>query len=529
MIARRTVRWQNIMHMDRHRRILSSEIGVHRSDHLHRTTADWYNHVGQVKIDILSDDILLCIFNVHVNVPSYSYPSQACPTYSSYVRFYERKEWRALVQVCRRWRTVVFESPYQLQVQLFCSNMTPVPAKLDIWPVLPIVVFHRDLGEQKLDNLIAAIKHNDRICKIDQSLSGEQQLQRIVSAMQVPFPALTDLKFTLGGGGMFMFRSGPDSAVLPELFLGRSAPRLQHLDLSGFSFPGLPNLLLSATGLVSLELWRIPHSWDISPDAMVTHLSALNRLELLTLEFKSCRSRPDWESRQSPPTRTLIPALTRLKFEGANKYAEGLVIQIDAPRLDSLEINFFNKTVFNISHLSQFISRVPRFQAPDAAYVEFSSNGITLSLLESGSESSPMPGHKIIELGILCDESAGELSSFVQLCGSSLPAFTTVERLYIYQDCYTTWCRDWKHLIDHSHWLRFLHLFSHAKNLYVTREIRVSILPVLEKLVGERATEVLPALQNLVLDKYTELSDVEDFIDARKASGHPISVSRWTG
>jgi hypothetical protein len=31
-----------------------------------RTTADWC-HLGQVTIDILPDDILLCIFNVHVN------------------------------------------------------------------------------------------------------------------------------------------------------------------------------------------------------------------------------------------------------------------------------------------------------------------------------------------------------------------------------------------------------------------------------------------------------------------------------
>ena len=54
----------------------------------HRTTTDWCD-VGQVTIDILADDILL---NVYVNGR------------------YKREEWRTLVHVCRRWRTLVFGS-----------------------------------------------------------------------------------------------------------------------------------------------------------------------------------------------------------------------------------------------------------------------------------------------------------------------------------------------------------------------------------------------------------------------------------
>jgi hypothetical protein len=42
-----------------------------------------------------------------------------------------------------------------------------VTKKLDIWPALPIVVHHRPYRKGKLDNLIAAIKHNDRVCNID--------------------------------------------------------------------------------------------------------------------------------------------------------------------------------------------------------------------------------------------------------------------------------------------------------------------------------------------------------------------------
>jgi hypothetical protein len=396
-----------------------------------------------------------------------------------------------------------------------------VPAKLDIWPALPIVVYQHNFLDEELDNLIAAIKHNDRVCKIDfRSPFDIGQLEQIVSLMEVPFPALTNLKFTLDG----MDRTVP---VLPDLFLGRSAPGLQHLELDGFSFPGLPNILLSASGLVSLELRRIPHSWFISPDAMVTHLSALTHLKSLTLEFEFHQSRPDRESRHPPPpTRTLIPALTRLKFEGVNEYAEDLVTRIDTPRLDNLDITFFKERVFYISHLSQFIGRrIPKFQAPDEARVAFSDDHITVTL------SFSTPGCERLVLGILCDESAGQLSSLTQLCRSFLPAFAKVERLYICQYGHR-WPQRWKHGIQHSHWLQLLHFFTDAKDLYVSKEITIYIVRVLKKLVGERTTEVLPALQNLFFHKYEVLSGpaaIEDFIAARELSGHPIAISRWLG
>ena len=432
----------------------------------------------------------------------------------------KREEWRTLVHVCRRWRTLVFGSPHHLNVRLFCSTTTPVLKKLDIWPALPIAICQHDFRQQKSDNFITAIKHNDRVCEIDfRSFFDKRQLEKILSVMQVPFPALTNLKFTF-----FVNNRDRTVPVLPDLFLGRSAPRMRHLKLEGFS---LPHLLLSTTGLVSLELRRIPHSWYISPDAMVTHLSALTRLNSLVLGFKFRRSRPDLDSHHSPPlTRTLVPALIRLRFEGANEYAEDLVTRIDAPRLENLDITFFNETIFDISHLSQFISRyVKTFQAPAVeARVAFSDDHITSRL------SFPAPGYGKLVIGILCNESAGQLSSLIQLCTPLLPTFAMVERLYIYQYGYS-WRQLWKHGIQDSHWLQLLHIFPNAKELYVSSEITTYIVPVLKILVGERTAEVLPALQNLFLHGYRPSGPIgqaiENFITARQFSGHPVAVSRW--
>ena len=67
--------------------------------------------------------------------------------------------------------------------------------------------------------------------------------------MQVSFLALAHLEL-----------EGPvdhknDIYDISNNFLGNAAPCLQHLHLIGISFKRLPKLLLSARGLVSLQLW----------------------------------------------------------------------------------------------------------------------------------------------------------------------------------------------------------------------------------------------------------------------------------
>ena len=131
--------------------------------------------------------------------------------------------------------------------------------------------------------------------------------------MQEPFPALTHL----------VLSSDIEPApVVPGSFMGGSAPRLQDLRLEGVPIPGLPKLLSSATDLVHLILRRIPHSGYISPEAIVTCLSSLPRLEKLYLGFESPRSRPNRETRRPPPlTRFVLPAL--IKFHWGQRISGG--------------------------------------------------------------------------------------------------------------------------------------------------------------------------------------------------------------
>jgi len=178
------------------------------------------------------------------------------------------RRWPTLVHVCRRWRSVVFGSTRRLNLRLRCTYKTPAKETLDIWPALPIIIedtFSRFSRSKGASNIIAALKHPDRVRRIRLYDIPISVLNRFAAAMKNPFPALTDL--TLGAHSKIV-------PVLPDSFLGGSAPRLQKLSLSFILFPAIPSLLSSASDLVELRLLRIPHSGYISPEAMATGLSA---------------------------------------------------------------------------------------------------------------------------------------------------------------------------------------------------------------------------------------------------------------
>ena len=48
--------------------------------------------------------------------------------------------WFTLVDVCQRWRILVFGSPRRLNLRLLCTIDRPVKRVPDVWPTLPIVV-----------------------------------------------------------------------------------------------------------------------------------------------------------------------------------------------------------------------------------------------------------------------------------------------------------------------------------------------------------------------------------------------------
>ena len=370
-----------------------------------------------------------------------------------------------------------------------------------------------------MDNIIAALRQNDRICqlKLDISKLSLISKEKVFATIQQPFPALTSLDLILGDG---------ITRIDVNSFLGGSAPpHLQSLRFSGIPIPGLPKLLLSATHIVRLELSEIPHSGYFSPEAMVTCLSVSTRLETLNFGFKSPRSRPD--RRHPPPqTRTILPVLTKLCLHGVSEYVEDFAARIDAPLLDELKLYLFHQLVFDTPQLALFISRTPKFQTNDKleARVYFPSHSAWFTTLDGR-----------LDVIISCGKSDWQISCLAQVCRSSFPRalISTVEHLYI-QEYYggDMFFRFGKHNIDDvesSQWLELLHSFTAVKHLYISPKSTPGIATALQGLVAETVTEVLPAMQTVFLETLPSKpiqEAIEKFAAARQLFSHPITVSR---
>ena len=148
-----------------------------------------------------------------------------------------------------------FLSPRRLNLRLYCEPKIPAKDTPDIWPALPLVVGGFMDKASSMNNIIAALGQSNHVHQVELEVAG-WQLGEVLAAMQVTFPEMTRMQLSS------YVKTPP---VIPDLFLGGSAPRLQHFELFGVPFPGLPKLLLSATHLVTLWLFKIPHSGYISP------------------------------------------------------------------------------------------------------------------------------------------------------------------------------------------------------------------------------------------------------------------------
>ena len=459
-----------------------------------------------VSIDVLPDDVLLHIFDTYRHENLKLVPHLWA--------------WKSLIHVCRRWRRVVFGSPRRLDLRLLCRYQTRSRDMLDIWPALPLIIhgnmYHSVVySARSVDNIVAALECTDRVCFIKLRLHTASVWEIHLAAMQQPFPKLTHLYLD-------WIDEIDQATVVPDSFLGGSAPRLESLKLYGVPFPGMPKLLLSTTHLVHLLLSDIPHSGYISPEAMVAALSTLTSLEYLTLTFESPESCPDLETRRLPPSaRSVLPVLRFFQFKGVTEYLEDLVTDFDAPQLNTLNITFSNDIVFDTPQLIRFISRTPMLGALEKAVIIPNNHytGVTF-----GSRTD-----EILKVFILCKELDWQLSSLEQVCTSFLPFLSTLKGLYFRES--HSYPLDRNDNIENSSWLGLLHSFTTVKNLYICKKVARYIGPALQELVEGRTTEVFPTLENIFLEGLEPSGPVQEgighFVAARQVVGHRIAVSDW--
>jgi hypothetical protein len=463
----------------------------------------------QVTVETLPDDVLLNIFKLFVNAMELDGSASASD------------EWHLLVHVCRRWRYLAFTSPRHLNLQLLCKIPgRSVEEMLDIWPQLPVYVeaIGGFITKEERDDCIAALGLNRWVSGIRLEKTSRLAFETLLPLMQHPSPALTHLTVQ------------PENSIANEImngmsrsFLGGSSrPSLRVLDLVFFPFPALPELLLSATNLVRLWYDDIPRSGYISPQAMVTALSGLIRLESLSLTFQSSYSHPGRSIQITPlHARTLLPALTYLRFQCDAEYMEDLVAQIDTPMLESLMATIFRREVLEVSQFSNFVRRADKLSSLNQAEVAFRNYSISLNI----SQGLHRIGPKTLVVSLLCLHWALQLSYFARFCASCLPTYS-FEHLLIYAPIDDIWVDDMNG--PDPQWVELLRSFHAVKDLRLSRDVAAHITHILRRLPVELVSEVLPALETVFVSALGRSGRVEEaiseFADARQFFGHPVSI-----
>ena len=385
---------------------------------------------------------------------------------------------------------------------------------LDVWPELPVYLHAFDYPKKARDKVVAALGLNHRVSGIRLEKTSAKGWGTFAPLLQRPFPVLTHLWVK------------PHLSItrpISRAFLGGSAPCLRDLVLVGIPLPALPELLSSATSLVRLWYNDIPHSGYIPPQAMVTGLSALTRLESLSLTIQSPRDFPGRAIRILPPhTRTLLPALTDLRFQGASEYMEVLATQIDAPSLESLVIAFY-RGVLEVSELGKFVRRADKLSLVDRAEVTLEPDCISVKRSQEVLVGRVDP--KTLILNPACPDWDFRPLNFAKFCALFFPTYSPFERLQIDVPFF------WQDVIDDPKWLELLCPFNTMKHLRLDGSVTPPVLKLLKGLAVERSMEVLPALEVVFIPGLQYFGhmreEFSEFLDARQLSGHPVSIHGW--
>ncbi|KAH9981821.1 hypothetical protein BJV74DRAFT_66745 [Russula compacta] len=260
--------------------------------------------------------------------------------------------WYMLTHVCRRWRYLVLGSASYLGLGLVCTYGTPVADMLAHSPPLPLIIDYiapdREISAEDEEGLLLALQHRDRVRRIRLRMPASD-LRKLIMTIDNKYSMLE-----------YLYIEPPTSddtgLILPKTF---QAPHLRYLIMVNFAFPVGSPLLMTAVGLVTLSLQRIPRSAHFHPNDLLQRLSMMPQLEVLGIDFRSPAPNHDVEMQllDTPVmTHAALPNLRWFGFFGVTAYLEALLARMTTPFLEKFQIEFPDQPTFTVPYFSKFIS-----------------------------------------------------------------------------------------------------------------------------------------------------------------------------
>ena len=434
--------------------------------------------------------------------------------------------WYRLIHVCRRWRYLVLESAFHLQVSLVCARGTPVADMLAHSPPVPLIIDHADdeydvLTPEDEEGIFLALRHRDRVrrIRIRKSLSI---LQKLVVALDGEFPILDHLLIF----NRRFYRPKINCITnlnFPETF---RAPRLRQLVIDNFATPIESPTLTTMGNIVNLWLSSIPSSGYFHPNVLLQQLSLMSQLEILAILFICYNPSRDVETqllRTPIKTRVTLPNLHWLILEGTNAYLEALLPRLTVPLLERLHVLFFNRMMYSIPHLRQFMSTARNLCTKNAAIL-FEEDCVRLTCYHAGVKLYTL------SLGFGGKHFDWQVVSAAQIFHQLKTVLSAVEYLN-FEDYRSNLSSEWNRRADGTHWSELLGSFNKLKTLRVENRLVEQVSRALQPGEGESPTELFPELQDLSYPREGVSSASSRaftlFVDARQKAGRPVAVDRF--
>ena len=450
------------------------------------------NSPHTASILILDDDSLLDIFSLYR-------PAFLDGDEDSIDRLIGGREWirerwwYKLTHVCQRWRNLILGSASYLGVCLVCTFGTPVADMLSHSPPLPLIVDYDDehdaLTAEDEQAIVLALGYRHRVRRIRLAMPFPN-LQKLIVAMDEGYPVLEYLVV------------GPSKQYSTALtFPGTlQAPHLRHITLLGFDNPIGSRLFTTAVGLVTLCLIITHPPAYLQPDTLLQWISFMPQLEVLTIFFVF-----------TVPNRDVL--------HGVSAYLEALVRRTTAPRLKTVEIDFFKQITFSVPCLLEIMNMTESFRFNIAEFQFFDDN---VDMKVYPHTRSTTYAFSIVVYSQHLDQ---QVSSVATIFNSSSQVFSAVEHLTLKRQVQVRSFEE-RNETDGTEWREFLRSFSHVKTLDVDDGLVKGVSRCLQLDDGGLLLVLLPELQELT---YPESSDTDDiftsFIDARRNAGRPVTLT----
>ena len=420
-----------------------------------------------------------------------------------------RHTWRMLVQVCRRWRYLIYRSTSQLDMCLLLTYNSPSIYTLGHLPPLPLVIDYSDktaaLARRDEDNIYFGLQRRGRVHRVALR-APYSTLRKLFNLLNGTFPRLEDLSL--------ISTTTETGLVLPETF---HAPFLRHLSLQGIGLPkGLP--FLSMISISTLSLVHNQTSYYFFSGHLVTQLQSLLCLEELSIGFAIPipLSSSEGELLPAPIPPVTLPTLRRLTFQGESDLLDNLVAPINTPLLEQLSLTLFFDIDFALVNLTEFIHRTEGFRRLITRVI-FNKGGVFIDA-DNGKFS--------LHVKVSCETLDHQIGSATQVFSALGEVISTVEELTL--DRYThQMSSDWENIRDNMLWHELLLPFIGVKKLHIGFSLIFELSRALESLAGGLAQEILPELQELEvlqLEMYHANQPLSGFFETRESMGRPVHL-----